>query len=336
MNVQLLIDAIVRQTTVLIAQLATSGGLRAPLSDIAGQVFLQLAEELSEQGVSRKVSADMFGMALRTYRRKLTRLREGEERGQSLWQAVLDFMSKGGLVTRRELVERFGEDEEGILAAVLRDLTDSGLLFASGTGDGTAYRRAEEHEIEAMQAGSGAHGLEDMLWVLIYRNGPLTRDELTRHHDPAKVEAELTRLLTSGRVREETQGDRTVLTAGEFAVPIGASHGWEAAVFDHYQALVQTICQRLATLGKPNGRTGGSTYTLDVWPGHPHEAEALEWLARMRETTGDVRAKIEAYNARNPGPEELLHVVVYAGQCVLEEEGRSGTTASPALEGDES
>lgn len=88
----------------------------------------------------------MFGMALRTYRRKLTRLKEGEERGQSLWQAVLDFMSKGKLATRQELVERFGDDEEGILAAVLRDLTDNGLLFASGSGDAAIYRRAEEHE----------------------------------------------------------------------------------------------------------------------------------------------------------------------------------------------
>ncbi len=65
MNAQVLIDSIVRQVTVLIAQLATSGGIRAPLSHVANQVFLDLARELEEQGVSRKVSADMFGMALR-------------------------------------------------------------------------------------------------------------------------------------------------------------------------------------------------------------------------------------------------------------------------------
>lgn len=42
MNVQLLIDVIVRQTMVLIAELATSGGLRAPLAHVAGQAFLGL------------------------------------------------------------------------------------------------------------------------------------------------------------------------------------------------------------------------------------------------------------------------------------------------------
>ncbi len=336
MNVQVLIDAIVRQTTVLIAQLATSGGLRAPLADIAGQVFLQLAEELSQQGVSRKVSADMFGMALRTYRRKLTRVREGEERGQSLWQAVLDFTSKGKLATRREIVERFGDDEEGILGAVLRDLTDSGLLFASGTGDATVYRRTDEHEIEAMHATSDERGLEDLLWAFIYRSGPLSRDELTKQHDPARAQAAVARLLASGRVREHIREGRALLTAGEFVVPLGATHGWEAAVYDHYQALVQTICQRLASLGAHAGpTTGGSTYTLDVWPGHPHEAEALGWLARTRVGTGELRAKIEAYNAANPRPPELRHVVLYAGQCVLEEDGGSGANATASVEGEE-
>jgi hypothetical protein len=38
MRTHLLIDAIVRQTTVLIAQLATAGGFRAPLAHIAEQV----------------------------------------------------------------------------------------------------------------------------------------------------------------------------------------------------------------------------------------------------------------------------------------------------------
>lgn len=63
MNVQVLISAVVRQVTVLIAQLATSGGARAPLAQVANQVFLELAAELENQGVGRKVSADMFGMA---------------------------------------------------------------------------------------------------------------------------------------------------------------------------------------------------------------------------------------------------------------------------------
>jgi len=41
-NVNLLIDALVRQTTVLVAQLATAAGSRAQLAHTANQVFLDL------------------------------------------------------------------------------------------------------------------------------------------------------------------------------------------------------------------------------------------------------------------------------------------------------
>src|SRR5690554_6207663 len=134
MHARLLIDAIVRQTTVLIAQLATSGGVRAPLAHIANQVFLDLAAELDAQGVSRKVSADMFGMALRTYLRKIQRLNESStDRGRSLWEAVLQFVSEKPVVTRLQVLERFYRDDEALVRGVLHDLVETGLVFCSGT-----------------------------------------------------------------------------------------------------------------------------------------------------------------------------------------------------------
>src|SRR5215510_3161330 len=108
MNLSVLIDSIVRQVTVLIAQLATSGGVRAPVAHIANQVFVQLARELESQGVSRKVSADMFGMALRAYQRKLRRLTEATtDPGSTLWRAALEHIRSAPLVTREQLVGRF-------------------------------------------------------------------------------------------------------------------------------------------------------------------------------------------------------------------------------------
>ena len=76
MDLKLLIDGIVRQTTVLIAQLSTSAGVRAPLAHVADQVFLELAREIEALGVGRRVAADMFGMALRSYQKKMQRLTE--------------------------------------------------------------------------------------------------------------------------------------------------------------------------------------------------------------------------------------------------------------------
>ena len=94
MHTRLLIDAIVRQTTVLLAQLSTASGTRAPLAHVAGEVFLSLAREIEAQGVGRKVAADMFGLALRTYQKKVQRLAESATEVEStLWEAVLDFIA---------------------------------------------------------------------------------------------------------------------------------------------------------------------------------------------------------------------------------------------------
>ena len=132
MTIELLIHAIVRQTTILIAQLATSRGIRAPLAQIADQVFIELAREIERQGVSRKVSADMFGLGLRTYRRKIQRLSESStERGRSLWEVVLEHIKTQGVVTRREILARFPSDDEAQVRSVLRDLCDSQLVFCA-------------------------------------------------------------------------------------------------------------------------------------------------------------------------------------------------------------
>ncbi len=95
MNQYMLIDAIVCQTMVLTARLATSGGKRIPLAHITNQIFLDLTRELKASNLGNKVIADMFGLTLRAYHRKLKRLCESEpERGRSLWEDVATHLAK--------------------------------------------------------------------------------------------------------------------------------------------------------------------------------------------------------------------------------------------------
>ena len=105
MNINLLIDAIVRQTTILIAHLATAAGARATLADTANQVFRDLVHELKEQGLGNKVIADMFGLTLRTYYYKVSRLSESHtQKGQSLWEAVLATVQERKTVLRNDIL----------------------------------------------------------------------------------------------------------------------------------------------------------------------------------------------------------------------------------------
>jgi hypothetical protein len=84
---------------------------------------------------------------------------------------------------------------------------------------------------------------------------------------------------------------------------------------------VTAISTKLASgrqLARLEDAVGGSTYTFDVWPGHPHREEALAFLRRVREQGVALREKVEAYNARAGAPDaESERVIAYVGQTVL-------------------
>lgn len=323
MTIELLIHAIVRQTTILIAQLATSRGVRAPLAQIANQVFLDLVRELERQGVSRKVCADMFGLGLRTYRRKIQRLSESStERGRSLWEVVHEYVNKRGLVTRREVLERFARDDEAQVRAVLHDLCESQLLFSAGTGATTSYRAASDEELETLQQHRGIEGMDELVLALMVREGPLPLTGIAARAQVqvTAIERSLERLLEGGRIERIPSDGEPLFRAGALVIPLGAPVGFEAAVFDHFKALVTTILCRLGEdRTAADDAVGGSTYTLDVWEGHPLAEEVYGSLGRMRAALGELRRRVDQVNAATEIPETHTRVVIYAGQCVIRE-----------------
>jgi hypothetical protein len=325
MNVQLLIDAIVRQTTVLIAQLATSGGIRAPVAHLANQVFLDLARELDAQGVSRKVSADMFGMALRAYLRKIQRIGESStEHGRSLWEAIYDFLGTSrGFVARAEVIRKFSRDDEVLVRGILHDLTENGLVLQTGSGADAVLRAATDEELGQMRRLKDGR-IDELVWAFVYHHGPIAREELAKMEAlrTADLDGALGRLLAEGRVSREDHPESPRLRAVRLVVPLGAELGWEAAVLDHYHAMVATICRKLL-LGRRSAAeddTGGSTYTYEVWPGHPLEGETRSVLSRFRSAQSDLRRRVRAHNdALSEIPAAAYQVVVYGGQHVLED-----------------
>jgi len=325
MTIDLLIHAIVRQTTILIAQLATSGGIRAPLAHIADQVFMELVREIERQGISRKVSADMFGLGLRTYRRKIQRLGESStDRGRSLWEVVLEHIKTHDVVTRRDLLERFPDDDEAQIRSVVRDLCESQLVFWTGSGPNPSYRAASDEELAMLQRKLGAEGAEELVISLMYREGPLTLQEIAERAqtEPMALEGTIQRLLADGRIQHSEEGGVVRYSARALVVALGATVGWEAAVFDHFKALVTTILVRLNENRAPalDDRVGGSTYTIDVWSGHPMENEVFGTLARLRNMLSDLRERVATFNADTAVPEAHTRVVIYAGQSLIHED----------------
>ncbi|QDG51393.1 hypothetical protein FIV42_11770 [Persicimonas caeni] len=325
MNVKLLIDTVIQQTTVLVAQLATTAGIRAPLAHVANQVFLDLANELETQGGTRKVAADMFGLALRSYQLKIQRLSESlTDRERSLWEAVLDFIRAQKVVRRAEVLTRFADDDEASVKGILRDLVESGLVFQTGRGQKTSYRAASDEEIEQIVAGENHDSLAMLLWIAVYRSGPVSFEQLGPMTGAGKEELEdaLVQLLDEGRIIEDERGDELLYRADTCFIPMDEAAGWEAAVFDHFNAMVTALCVKLRQLRLktlPSDVVGGSTYSFDVPEGHPHEDEVLALLRETRERVSALRQKVSDYNDEHGRDDEAPRkVTFYFGQSVVE------------------
>ncbi len=330
MDAKVLIDAIVRQTTVLIAQLSTSAGIRAPLAHVADRVFLELASEIEAQGVGRKVVADMFGLALRSYQKKVQRLTESASvRSRTLWEAVLDFLADQGSVTRERLFERFRNDPEPSVAAVLSDLASEGLIYATGKGMGTVYGLSSESDRARVAQSGREESVRALTWHALYR-APLSVEDLAQSLGVAEsaIEAAVAALVAEGRVRKVNGSYR----AETFLVPVGAELGWEAAVFDHFSAMARAVAAKVGRGAPRSGEAdviGGATLTFEIEPGHPHEQEVFDTLSRVRREVNELWSRVEKVNReRAAHAKTRKRVTFYFGQNVEEEEGEPNEEAT--------
>lgn len=323
MNTKLLIDAIVHQTTVLIAQLSTAAGIRAPLAHIADQVFVELSREIEAQGVSRKVAADMFGLAIRTYQKKVQRLTESVSvRDQTLWQAVLEHLQSTGGASRRELLDQFKRDDPVVVGSVLSDLVSNGLVYKTGAGDGSVFGLTKERDLARTLREQRRESLAPVVWLLVYRSGGIRRAELREQLqlDDATLGDALSTLESQGQVQASGAGDDATYRAESFLVPVGDEHGWEAAVFDHFQAVVRAISSKVRN-GVPRSAddhvVGGATLCFDVHDGHPYRNEVFGLLKRVRGDLNELWSRVQRHNELNPVPqEEMTEVSFYFGQCL--------------------
>ena len=329
MNERILIDAIVRQTVILIAQLSTADGNRSPLSHVADEVFLGLVRQLESQGVGKKVIADMFGLALRSYQQKVQRLGESAtQRGVTLWGAIHTLLTQVPSASRSEIIEHFEHDEPQSVRSILNDLVESGLVCRSGRGGDTRYRAATSEELEELGASAAADALETnaaLVWVQVYHGSPLRRAELGKlvPLSSSAIDAALERLLSDGRIRMETRSDGVYCVTEQCLIPLGQAAGWEAAVVDHHRAVLNALAAKVVGgnhVSRASDENGGTTFSFDLWSGHPLETEVRRLLATVRSQVVPLWEKVEAYN-REHLAEPQCRVTFYCGQHVMLDDG---------------
>ena len=328
MLAKFMIDAMVRQSTVLIAGVSTAAGIRAPLAHVADQVFVDLARSIEEQGVGRKVAADMFGLALRTYQKKVQRLAESSSTAhRTLWEAVLDHLEKHPDSSRQQLMKRFAADGDDNVAAVLNDLLVSGVLERRGRGLQTTYLLRPREESMAVLRERDRDEIATLLWVFLYRRRGASLGEVASATGwkEAVIVAALADLLESGRIEQEPPASERPDSTPRYRtstvqVPVGAAVGWAGAVIDHYQTVCTAIVTKLqmgSGVSLPQDIVGGATLGFDIYPGHPHEAEVYALLRTVRADVNLLWEKVAAYNREHPVPDSRKRKVhFYFGQTV--------------------
>src|SRR5690606_6010383 len=239
---------------------------------------------------------DMFGLALRGYQKKTQRLAQSStSQGKTLFEAVLEFIERERCATRRVVLERFSRDGERETIGVLTDLLQSGLIYATGSGDSSLYGITSDSERQKLTRESNALVLASMLLGEVYRNPGVTLTALETRLgvDASAVERAIATLTGEGRVTVDEATGR--VSAATFQIPGDAGVGWESAVFDHFQAVTTAIANKLSL--KANGDAaadfiGGATLRFELSKAHPHKQEVLELLHRTRATANALWEKV--------------------------------------------
>ena len=202
-------------------------------------------------------------------------------------------------------------------------LVSSGLVYRTGRGDGVSYRALDPEQLKASAAQS-EEGLLNLVRITVQQRGPLdlTELELITALPIERLTDALQELTRSGLIAHDVGTDKTLYSSAGCVLPLNDPKGWEAAVFDHYQAMVGALCAKLSaqTRGAQlDDVIGGSTFGFEVWPGHPHYDEVRGLLKHFRQQCMELRERMSQYNQQAEAPPQRQRVITYFGQNVLDD-----------------
>src|SRR5690606_2676247 len=181
---------------------------------------------------------------------------------------------------------------------------------------------------EKLQRHQSLDSIANLAWLKIFRREVTVRSELPVQLgvEPPMAEQVLAELSRTGRVTEHAG----MLEASNVVLPLGAAHGWEVAVLDHFRtvAVASATKVRDGLVGaKLADKRGGSTFPFTIAPGHPYQQEVYALLRNSRLRAQQLWDQVAAYNSEHPpDPEKSVRVSYYVGQTLETTEESLETT----------
>jgi hypothetical protein len=131
------------------------------------------------------------------------------------------------------------------------------------------------------------------------------------------VQMAIVDLLREGRIQLEPGTE--LYRSSRVSIAVGSRVGWEAAVFDHFQAVSKAIAAKVRRGRESRAADviGGATLSFDVHDGHPLEHEVYGLLGRVRADLNELWARVSRHNTEHPvDPDRKIKVTFYMGQNV--------------------
>jgi len=325
MNFSNLVERIVPLVAELFATLASRDPLRMHFADIAGKTLLDIVQTLRSDGISQEAIAASLEMTITGFRAKMKKLAQefeevdavpGDAGPRTLLERVHGFVYEEGgdrVGTRyQDIADAFRGVKPDSLRGVLHFLVQSGVLSVTGRGATREYRTIPQRRADSAS-------LADAV-VMLYRDGPMTVAELAHRLEVPTATARRFVERLEGEGRLEPGGGptgETTYKATSYHVPMGSADGYEAALWDHFQAVVRSVNKKVR-LGRYNASlhdvNGGTTFSFDV----AEDSELFEELSGFLQS---MRVQMEAWRERAleevpPPGTSSKRVTIYTGQMV--------------------
>lgn len=319
MNHGLLIDAIVRKTALLVADLAVRDPVPASLMHVTDLFFTAINEHLrSKHERPQRVIADLFGLPIRTYQHRVTVLSQSASlRGITVWEAIYRFVRAEEQVSRAEIGQRFHQENPELVGSILNEMVRSKLLFCAGRGSTAVYLANQRVEFDA---DASPEADARLVWVVTHGHPGASMAELAvamgiegSAVQANRLRAALDRLVDENRlvVTSDPEGiDR--YHSRDFVFDLDAPSDGLAAFYDHFSAVVDAICQKLDGGAMPRIGATGATYRFDLHPGMAETAEVEGLVEALRTRCSRLRHALEATGLSD------TRLVFYFGHMLVE------------------
>ncbi len=218
----------------------------------------------------------MFGMALRSYQKKMRRLTESAAVGErTLWQAVLDLVEREQPTRRRARTLRARRRTRG--RRCLEGSRAERPRVRDGHRQPGAVRGDEPGARDKLSAESDLDSIANLAWLALFRREAETEAELV-----TLLGVEPERVAPRGRRAGRRRASEPQRRPARVEQP-GAAGGGGAGLGARDPRSLRAVTVAIATkiqagfgAAAASDKSGGSTFTFTVTPGHPHELEVYE------------------------------------------------------------